>query len=514
MKKFIAAGVVAALMSGVAPATAATQIDFWHAFTGRLGELLDEQVAKFNDSQSEYTVVATNKGNYSETLNAGIAAFRAGEQPDILQVFEVGTATMMGAKGAIKPVYEVMAESGLPFDQSAYLAAVAGYYTTTDGQMLSLPYNSSTPVLYVNKDALKAAGLDPEMDLSTWEQVGTALDALKEAGNKCPLTTAWQSWVHLENLSAYHNVPFATKENGFAGVDTELTLNGPVQVKHIDTLGQWAKDGKFIYSGRRNEGGAPFRAGECALFTESSAGYAGVKKEATFDFAIRPLPYWSEVEGAPQNTIIGGASLWVMQGQTEEEYKGVAAFFNFLSSSAIQAKWHQDTGYLPITMAAYDETKASGYYDENPGTDIAIIQMTGKAPPAIPRDCAWAASTRSAASSTKSSRVYGTDRSPHRKPWTRLPPAATNCSAASSRPTANICDPAKPRASPGFPSLSVIHGKTCRIRQPLAAIPAGRSAVACHLCVFLLARGAGDLPVRLHPRSVRAQDPVRGFWQF
>jgi sn-glycerol 3-phosphate transport system substrate-binding protein len=218
------------------------------------------------------------------------------------------------------------------------------------------------------------------MDLSTWEQVGTALDALKEAGNKCPLTTAWQSWVHLENLSAYHNVPFATKENGFAGVDTELTLNGPVQVKHIDTLGQWAKDGKFIYSGRRNEGGAPFRAGECALFTESSAGYAGVKKEATFDFAIRPLPYWSDVEGAPQNTIIGGASLWVMQGQTEEEYKGVAAFFNFLSSSAIQAKWHQDTGYLPITMAAYDETKASGYYDENPGTDIAIIQMTGKAP--------------------------------------------------------------------------------------------------------------------------------------
>lgn len=382
MKKFIAAGVVAALMSGVAPASAATQIDFWHAFTGRLGELLDEQVAKFNASQSDYVVVATNKGNYSETLNAGIAAFRAGEQPDILQVFEVGTATMMGAKGAIKPVYEVMAESGLPFDQSAYLAAVAGYYTTTEGQMLSLPYNSSTPVLYVNKDALKAAGLDPEMDLSTWEQVGTAVDALKASGSSCPFTTAWQSWVHLETLSAYHDTPFATKENGFAGVDTELAFNGDVQVKHIDMLGQWAKDGKFIYSGRRNEAGAPFRAGECALFTESSAGYAGVKSEATFDFAIRPLPYWSDVEAAPLNTIIGGASLWVMAGQAAEEYKGVASFFNFLSSAEIQAKWHQDTGYLPITMAAYEATKASGFYDENPGTDISIIQMTGKAPTA------------------------------------------------------------------------------------------------------------------------------------
>ncbi|MEO9828898.1 MAG: sn-glycerol-3-phosphate ABC transporter substrate-binding protein UgpB, partial [Nitratireductor sp.] len=335
---------------------------------------------KFNASQSDYTVVASHKGNYSETLNAGIAAFRAGEQPHVLMVFEVGTATMMAAEGAIKPVYEVMAEGGAPFDADGYLGAVKGYYTTPDGQMLSLPYNSSTPVLYVNRDAFEGAGLDPDMDLSTWDKVGEALDALKASGHGCPLTTAWQSWVHLENLSAYHNVPFATKENGFTGLDTELAFNGPVQVRHIDAMGQWAKDGKFIYAGRRNEGGANFRGGECALFTESSAGYAGVKAEAEFDFEIRPLPYWSGVDGAPQNTIIGGSSLWVLSGHEAEEYKGVAALLSFLSSADIQAKWHQDTGYLPITTAAYEKTKADGFYDANPGTDIAIIQMTGKAP--------------------------------------------------------------------------------------------------------------------------------------
>ena len=371
---------LAATMALSDAASAATEIHWWHAFTGRLGDLLAEQVESFNASQSDYVVVASHKGNYSETLNAGIAAFRAGEQPHILQVFEVGTATMMSAEGAIKPVYEVMAESGLEFDPSVYLAAVKGYYTTTDGEMLSLPYNSSTPVLYVNKDAFSGAGLDPEMDLSTWEQVGEALDALKAAGHGCPITTAWQSWVHLENLSAYHNAAFATQENGFAGLDTELALNGPVQVAHLTAMGQWAADGKFIYGGRRNESGAQFRAGECALFTESSAGYAGVKSEAQFEFAIRPLPYWGSVEGAPQNTIIGGASLWVMTGHEAEEYKGVAAFMNFLSSSDIQAKWHQDTGYLPITLAAYEQTKAEGFYEENPGTDIAIIQMTGKEP--------------------------------------------------------------------------------------------------------------------------------------
>ncbi|MBX2879992.1 MAG: sn-glycerol-3-phosphate ABC transporter substrate-binding protein UgpB [Granulosicoccus sp.] len=376
----LAAAVAGALVS--ANVSAATEVQFWHAFTGRLGELVAEQVSTFNGQQDKYEIVATHKGNYSETLNAGIAAFRAKEQPHVLMVFEVGTATMMGAKGAIKPVYEVMSDAGAEFDPDAYIGSVKGYYTTTDGKMLSLPFNSSTPVLWVNKDALKAAGVDPEVDLSTWQKVGEVLDKVKASGSECPLTTAWQSWIHLENLSAYHNVPFATKDNGFAGMDTELAFNSPLQVKHIQTMGDWAKDGKFMYAGRRNEGGANFRAGECALFTESSAGYAGISAEAQFEFAVRPLPYWEGTEGAPQNTIIGGASLWVMSGHEDEEYKGVAEFLNFLSSADIQAKWHQDTGYLPITAAAGEKTKADGFYDEKPGTDIAVIQMTANAPTA------------------------------------------------------------------------------------------------------------------------------------
>ena len=363
-------------------AAAQTEIEFWHAFTGRLGELVAAQVDEFNAKNPDYKVVATHKGNYSETLNAGIAAFRAGEQPDILMVFEVGTATMMAAKGAIKPVYEVMAESGAQFDPDAYIGSVKGYYTTTDGQMLSLPFNASTPVLWVNRDALSSAGIDPDTDLSTWQKVETVLDQLKSAGHECPLVTAWQSWIHLENYSAYHDVPFATKENGFAGVDTELAFNSEAQVAHIAKMGEWAQEGKFIYTGRRNEGGANFRAGDCALFTESSAGYAGISAEAKFNFDVRSLPYWDGVGNAPQNTIIGGASLWAMAGQTSEEYKAVGEFLAYLSSTDVQAKWHQDTGYLPITAAAGDATRAAGFYDEKPGTDIAVIQMTAKAPTA------------------------------------------------------------------------------------------------------------------------------------
>ena len=380
IKKLCIGATLFAMLSG--NALAATEIQWWHAFTGRLGGLLAEQIEKFNAAQDDYVVVGVHKGNYSEVLNAGIAAFRAGEQPHILMVYEVGTATMMAAAGAIKPVYEVMAQSGAEFDPDGYLAAVKGYYTTPDGRMLSLPYNSSTPVLYVNRDALQAAGIDADTDLSTWSRVGAVLDKLAAAGHQCPLTTAWQSWVHLENLSAYHDAPFATQSNGFGGLDTELAFNGATQVAHIAAMGEWARDGKFIYAGRRNEGGANFRAGECAFFTESSAGYAGVKAEAEFAFDIRPLPYWASAKGAPQNTIIGGSSLWVLDGHSADEYKGVGAFLSFLSTADIQAKWHQDTGYLPITSAAYQQTLRQGFYDENPGTDIAIIQMTGKTPTA------------------------------------------------------------------------------------------------------------------------------------
>ena len=382
--KHHALGAIVAGSTLLAPvaASAETDVHFWHAFTGRLGELVTEQVEKFNASQDDYTVVASHKGNYSETLNAGIAAFRAGEQPHILMVFEVGTATLMAAEGAVRPVHEVMAEGGAEFDPDAYIGAVKGYYTTTDGEMLSLPFNSSTPVLWVNRDALSGAGIDPDVDLTTWGKVDAVLDDLKEAGHECPLVTAWQSWIHLENFSAYHDVPFATKDNGFAGLDTELVFNSEPQVHHIAQMGEWAKEGKFIYTGRRNEGGANFRGGECALFTESSAGYAGIKAEAKFDFDVRPLPYYEDVGSAPQNTIIGGASLWVMEGHENKEYEGVAEFLSFLSSTPIQAKWHQDTGYLPITLAAGEATREAGFYKENPGTDIAVIQMTTNQPTA------------------------------------------------------------------------------------------------------------------------------------
>ena len=367
---------LAALLSG--PAHAQTEIQWWHSMTGGLNDWVIGLANGFNASQKEYKIVPTYKGTYDETMPAAVAAFRAGNAPHILQVYEVGTATMMAAKGAIVPVGKVMADAGYKFDAKAYIPAVVGYYTAPNGQMLSFPLNSSTTVFNYNKDLFKKAGLDPNQPPKTWPEVVLAAAKLKASGVSCPFTTSWQGWTQLESFSTWHNTEFATKGNGFGGTSARLNFNSPLHVRHIENLANMAKQGLFVYRGRGNAADAPFYSGECAMATASSSTYASIKKNAKFDFGIAPLPYYPDVAGAPQNTVIGGASLWVMAGKKAPEYKGVAEFFNYLTNAEIQAKSHQTTGYLPITLASFEATEKSGFYKQNPGTDVAVNQMIRK----------------------------------------------------------------------------------------------------------------------------------------
>jgi sn-glycerol 3-phosphate transport system substrate-binding protein len=377
MKHKLAAVALAAFFAtGAQAQQAPIEIQWWHSMTGALGDWLTNFAKDFNASQKEYRVNPVFKGTYDESYAATIAAYRAGNAPHIVQIFEVGTATMMASK-AIKPVGEVMKQAGVNFDPKAYVPAVAGYYTSAKGEMLSFPFNSSTTVLYYNKDMFKKNGLGDKAP-ATWPEVALAAAKLKGGGEKCGFSPAWQSWTQLESFSTWHNTQFATKNNGFGGMDARLAFNSPLHVRHIENLQNMTKQGLMSYSGRRTEAEAKFWTGECGMLTSSSAAYAGIKRNAKFDFGIAPLPYYPDVPGAPQNTVIGGASLWVMAGKKADEYKGVAKFFEFLSNAELQAKSHQATGYLPITAKSYDITKASGFYEKNPGTDVSVKQMIVK----------------------------------------------------------------------------------------------------------------------------------------
>ncbi|NIZ09911.1 sn-glycerol-3-phosphate ABC transporter substrate-binding protein UgpB [Pseudooceanicola sp. HF7] len=376
MKRILMAGLLA---SAATSAYAQTEVTWWHAMGGELGAKLEEIVAGYNASQDQYNVTPVYKGSYTETMTSAIAAFRAGEQPDIVQVFEVGTGTMMAAEGATYPVYQLMADHGANFDPKAFLPAVVGYYTDTDGNMLSMPFNSSTPILYYNKAAFEAAGLDPETAPKTWAEVEAFSRQILDAdAASCGFTSGWISWAQLENFSAWHNLQIGTQENGFASMDSELTLNGPEQARHWENLAKWQKDGIFKYGGPGGGADAApaFYAGDCAMYMNSSASRAGVMANTEFEVGMGMLPYYEDIEGAPQNSIIGGATLWVLGGQTDAEYEGVANFFSYLSSAEVQADWHQFSGYLPITQAAYELSQEQGYYDQNPGADVAIKQIT------------------------------------------------------------------------------------------------------------------------------------------
>jgi sn-glycerol 3-phosphate transport system substrate-binding protein len=378
MKVFKTLAAAAIATAFALPAHAQTEIQWWHSMGGALGEWVNDLAKDFNTSQKDYKIVPTFKGSYDESMTAAIAAFRAGNAPHVLQVFEVGTATMMASKNAIVPVGKVMQDAGLKFDPGAYVPAVAGYYTAPNGQMLSFPFNSSTPVFHYNKDAFKAAGLDPEKPPRTWPEVALAAAKLKTSGHKCPYTTSWISWTQLETFSAWHNTEFATKGNGMRGTDARLAFNSPLHVRHIENLANMAKTSLFIYKGRGNAADATFVSGECAMITGSSALYGNIKRNAKFAAGISTLPYYPDVPGSPQNTVIGGASLWVMAGKKAEEYKGVAQFFAHLSKAEEAAKSHQRTGYLPVTKAAYELTEKSGFYKQNPGTDVSVEQMIRK----------------------------------------------------------------------------------------------------------------------------------------
>ncbi len=355
------------------------QVDFWHGLTQPLGGILEKVAADFNASQSQYQINAMFKGSYPDTMVAAIAAFRAGNAPHIVQMFEVGTATMMAARGAIKPVYELAKETGVDLDPKKYVGGVRGYYSTADGKLVSMPFNSSTTIAWYNKDAFKKAGLDPEKPPRTWEETWAAAKKIVETkAAACGYTMAWPTWTQFENFSAIHNIPLATKANGLKGMDAELKINSPLHVKHMQNMMDMVKAGVMKYGGRDAAGDALFPSGQCAIIHASSGLRARVVKEAKFQWGVTFLPYYKGTPTAPKNSIIGGASFWVMTSpkRTLDEYKAVAEFFAYISRPEVDAEWHMDTGYVPITLAGFALASGQGYYIKNPGADIPFRQLT------------------------------------------------------------------------------------------------------------------------------------------
>jgi len=357
-----------------APAYAQTEITWWHAMGGQLGETVNQIATDFNASQSDYVITPVFKGTYEETLTAGIAAFRAGEQPNIMQVFDAGAATVIAATGATIPVENLLTEFGTGFDSEDYISGVRNFYADNDGTMIGMPFNSSTPIMYYNVEALEAAGVTAPV---TWEEFqDVTAPALVEAGF-IPLAQSHLPWIFTENFYSRHNIQFATNDNGYGDGTTEILIDQPEIKAHFTAVVDWIDQGFFQWYGTGwGDNQTPFEQAEVAMWLGSSGSFGGLQSTAEFEFSATLLPYWEGITSEPTQTFIGGAALFAMSGKSDDENAATAAFFEYLTSPEVQYMWHRETGYVPVTEAAYALAASDGYYEEKPAAEVGIQQLS------------------------------------------------------------------------------------------------------------------------------------------
>lgn len=382
LRKFCVSMATSAFVWGSASlgAAAVTQVEFWHSMGGALGEPLQALVEKFNKLNTDYEIVLSYKGSYDEAFSLGVSAYRTGGAPTLMQIYDVGTANMMVSNSYI-PVEELFKTNGIEFNPESYIPVIRSYYSDSKtGQLASLPFYSSVPLLYYNKEMFVKAGLDPNKPPKTWQELEEYGKKLQQSGVQCVYSATWFTWPHIENFSSWNGLAIADKGNGMDGLDAKLTMDNPGLIKHLNMLKRFQKDGLFTYYGRAADAQPAFYTGKCAMATLSSSNLSIVNKYAKFDYAVGVMPYDADLPGGPQNPLIGGGSVWVFKNQSPEKYKGAALFLSFMSSPENAAYWHQHTGYMPSVLGAYKLSKEQGYYETHPNYEVAIKELLNKPP--------------------------------------------------------------------------------------------------------------------------------------
>jgi len=342
------------------------ELEFWHAMSGGRTAAVEKIVDGFNAEHDDINVTAQFTGSYAETLTQGISAVRSGNPPHIIQVYEVGTQTMLDSE-AIVPVYEI-AEGKIDF--GSVIQPILNYYSV-DGKLYSMPFNSSTAMLYYNKDAFAEAGIDrvPE----TWadiEEMG--LQIIDSGAANHGLSFGWPAWI-LEQMHAYHNKPYANNDNGRSGRASEVYLDRDFSKMVLGTWTDLVEKDVVAYGGREYSANQDFLAGEVAMLIQSTSSLSSIIESADFEVGTTFLPRF---EGyGIGNSVIGGASLWVMQGHSDQEYAAVVEFFKYLSSTDVTIQWHKDTGYFPATNAAVKTLMDNHWFSDNPNYLTAFLQV-------------------------------------------------------------------------------------------------------------------------------------------
>lgn len=370
--RLAAAVILWAVVAAPSAAAPRVKITLWHAMGGARYEAITKGIAaRFNQAYPDYELEPLFTGSYAETLTKAIAAIRAGNPPDIVQVYEVGTQTMADS-GAIVPVTDLVPAGAIDF--GAYIQPILNYYTVR-GKLYSMPFNSSTAILYYNKDAFRRAGLDPEKPPSTFAEIESMGRRIVDSGAaRAAITFGWPAWI-FEQMFAYHNYLYADNDNGRSARATRVLFDSDFGRLVVSRWAEWARSGLLMYGGREYAPNRAFLSGEVAMLIQSTSQVSTIEQAARFAVGTAFLP---RIEGQPVGkSVIGGASLWVIHkpGRTAAERDAIVAFFKFLSQPEQTIQWHKDTGYFPATNAAVEILEREGWFTEHPNFATAFRQI-------------------------------------------------------------------------------------------------------------------------------------------
>ena len=371
------AAIAATLSASAAFAQDKVKFEYWYGLSGQLGDVVQQTCDRFNASQDEYEITCVGQDGYANAVQASIAAFRAKQHPTVVQAYDAGTADLM-MSGEFYPVHQMMADFDIEIDWDDYFPGIANYYASSKGELFSMPFNSSTPMLYINKAHYAAAGLEafPE----TWEQFEQNLKTVKASGQDCAYGYAPSTWIDLEQFSMAHGVPIATNNNGYDGLNSDYLYNTTIHVKHMENIKRWYDEN--LLEIRTSQGGLnardSFAQGECSHYFGSIASHQAVTNlvDGKFDWDVTMIPVYEGTER--KNTVVGGASLWVLSGKSDDEYRGAAEYLKFLATPESEEFWSTNTGYIPVTKTGFDTLVSKGFYDNAPykGRELALDSLT------------------------------------------------------------------------------------------------------------------------------------------
>ena len=343
-------------------------LEFWHAMSGNLGELVDELVARFNDSQEGIVVNATFQGSYDDTYNALLAALETDTLPNVTQNFDIASQTMFDFPNLL-PAYSVMGDD---FDTEAFIPAVRDYYSDENG-LVALAFNSSTPIVYANVDMLAAAGIEELPTDWTFSEFTALCDAVMEANELEYCVSIGQVGWFFEQILANSGGLYFDNNNGRTGRAETAVFNEGQGVEVFTFLTDLYLNGYAPNLGSTwTDTDATFQAGQAAFIFDSTSDVA-IINNSEFDVTTTFIPHSDSSER--NGVVIGGAALWLIDSGDDAINDAAWQFMQFMAQPEQQVTWHVGSGYFPVLTAVQDSEEIQAFWAENPNFVTAVEQL-------------------------------------------------------------------------------------------------------------------------------------------